>query len=265
MKVLSVLTILFTVFLAGTVTAQTPQTVEDELLAHFKTLNEASNYGGNSDVDVQDRESEAIYDKLRKYGKRTDVLKYSFPRLSDKMSIVTAGDGKYREYSWDCECGGTMHNFYTVVQYLGASGKAHVWAPPLTTDIAESGVGAFTHDIFPLTIGKRRIYITVSTFIGSTSLSGQFIGAVSVDGEKLNHEPHVIRTKTGFTDSIFFEYDFFSVVDHPERPIKLVFFDEAERSFKFPVVVEDEHFMNGKVTDKFITYKFNGKYFEKTK
>lgn len=264
MKALSILTILLIVFLAGAVAAQTPQAVEDELLEHFKILNEASSYGGNSDSDIQDRENESIYNLLVKHAGRHDILEYAFPKLSEEMMIRTSKDGNFRSYSWDCECGGTMHNFYTVFQYLsGQNVKVH--AEPFSMDVEDRGVGAFVHDIFQMPLKRGTVYLTVSTFIGSTSLNGQSIDAWKIEGGKLIPKAKLIKTKEGVTDSISFDYDFFSVVDHPERPVKLVVFDEGTRSFKFPVVLEDKGIYPGKVTDKFITYKFNGKYFEKTK
>src|SRR5690606_26206234 len=167
-------------------------------------------------------------------------------------------------YSWDCECGGTMHNFYTVFQYRsGESVKVH--AEPFSMSIEDRGAGAFVHDIFQMPLKRGTVYLTVSTFIGSTSLAGQSIDAWKIEHGKLIPKAKLIKTKEGVTDSISFAYDFFSVVDHPERPVTLVFLDEKKSSFKFPVVIEDEGISPGKVTDKFITYKFNGKYFEKTK
>ncbi len=248
---------------AGTAAAQTPQTMEDELLAHFKVLNEASSYTGSGDDEVQTRENKAIYNKLRKYGKRSDVLAFSFSRLSEEMTIRTSKDGNFRSYSWDCECGGTMHDYYSVFQYR--SGKSvKVYAEPFATDISERGVGAFVHDIFQMPVKGGTVYMPISTFIGSTSHNGQFIEVWLLKNGKLYTEPKLIQTKKGLTDSIFFEYNFFSVVNRPERPIKLVFFDEKSGSFKFPVVIEEEKTPYGRVTDKFITYTFNGKYFVKT-
>ena len=75
----------------------------------------------------------------------------------------------------------------------------------------------------------------------------------------------VRRTPSGLTNDISFAYDFFSVVDRPERPIKLFTFNETRKEFKFPIVIEDEEAPQGRVTDKFITYRFDGTYFVKVK
>jgi hypothetical protein len=263
MKTTYFLTILFLFVFVGIAAAQTPTEIEDELLAHFKTLNAASSYGSDSDVDVQDRENKAILDALLKYAKRADVLNFVFPRLSKEMTIRTSKDKNFRAYSWDCECGGTMHDFYNVIQYR-AGGKVNSWAETTSDDTDEGGAGSFIHDIFQMPAGGATIYITVSTFRASTSLNGQSIDIWRINGGGLQPRAKLIKTKEGLTDSISFAYDFFSVVDHPERPVRLVFFDEKTRSFKFPVVIEDDETPQGRVTNKFITYKFNGKYFVKT-
>ena len=57
--------------------------------------------------------------------------------------------------------------------------------------------------------------------------------------------------------SIYIEYDFFSVVDRPERSIKLLFYNEEDQIIKLPVIVD-----YGKVSKKLQTYQFNRKYFE---
>ncbi len=258
--------IIIGLLLAATIglSAQSVSEIEDELLGHFDKLAKASNYGPAEDYETLGRENKAIRKALLKYGSRSDVLSYRFARLAERLTLTTSKDGRLRTYSWDSEEGGTMHDFYTVFQYQGKSGKVHAWSEPYTQSLEDRGAGAFVQDIFQLVTKERTIYVTVSTFIGSTSISGQVIEALTIEGERLNRKPRAIRTAKGFTDSISFEYDFFSVVDHPERPIKLVFFDEGKRLFRFPVVIVDEETPQGRVTNSFITYKFNGKYFVKT-
>jgi hypothetical protein len=242
---------------------QTVQKIENEILGHLAKLEKASNYGGAADYDVLSKENKAFQDALIKYGSRADVLNYGFPKLKDKMYVVTSRDGKFRAYSWDTEEGGTMHDFVAVYQYRGASGKAHTWTTPYTQDMEERGAGEFVHQIFQTATGAQPIYLAVSTFIGSTSLAGQSITAYKIAGEKLDTNPKVIKTSSGLTNTIRFAYDFFSVVDHPERPIRLFSYNEGKRSFRFPVVIEDSKTPQGRVTNRFITYRFDGKYFVK--
>ena len=243
--------------------AQTLTKIEDELLGHFQKLSKSSNYNGASDYDVLGKENHAIRAALIKYGLRADVLKFTFTRLRKQLTLTTSRDGNLRTYSWDSEEGGTMHDFYTVYQFRSRSGKVHTWAEPYSKDLEKRGAGGFVQQIFQTDTGSGPIYLEVSTFIGSTSLGGQTISALKIDGEKLDRNPKVIKTHSGITSSITFQYDFFSVVDHPERPVKLFFFDDSKKSFRFPVVIQDKKTPQGRVTNRFITYRFNGKYFEK--
>ena len=103
----------------------------------------------------------------------------------------------------------------------------------------------------------------MSTFIGSTSLAGQTLKAFRINGEKLDTDTKVIKTATGIKNSVGFAFDFFTVADHPERPVRLFSYNETNKSFRFPVVIEDKRTPQGRVTSKFITYRFDGKYFVK--
>ncbi len=251
---------LFVVFVSVS-SAQTAAKIEDDLLVHFEKLSKASNYNGASDYDVLGKENQAIRSALLKYGVRADILKYAFTRLHKQATLTTSKDGNLRTYSWDSEEGGTMHDFYTVYQFRGKSGKVHTWAEPYSQDLEKRGAGGFVQQIFQADTGAGPIYLTVSTSIGSTSLGGQTISALKISGEGLDRNPKLIKTSSGFKNSITFQYDFFSVVDHPERPIRLFFFDETKKSFRFPVVIQDKKTPQGRVTNRFITYRFDGKYF----
>ena len=243
--------------------AQTLNKIEGELLGHLDKLEAASNYGGSADYDVLAAENQALQKALVKYGARPDVLRYAFSKLKQKMTITTSRDGKLRAYSWDTNEGGTMHDFVTVFQYLGTSGKTRTATDPYTQSMEDRGAGTFVTQIFQADTGAQPTYLVVDTFIGSTSLAGQGIHAYRINGDQLDRKAKMIRTSSGITDSINFAYDFFSVVDHPERPIRLFSYNEAKRSFRFPVVIEDAKTPQGRVTNRFITYRFDGKYFAK--
>jgi hypothetical protein len=248
---------------ADVAAAQTLAKVETELLGHLDKLAKASNYGGKADYDVMGKENAALQSALLKYGKRSDVLNYSFAKLGKKLFLTTSRDGRFRTYSWDSEEGGTMHDYVTVYQYRGKSGKTYAWSEPYTESIEGRGAGDFVHQIFQTDTSTGPIYLSVSTFIGSTSYAGQTISAFQIEGDKLNRSVKVIKTRSGLTNSIRFAYDFFSVVDHRERPIKLFSYDESKKSFRFPIVIEDKGTPQGRVTNRYITYRFDGKHFVK--
>jgi hypothetical protein len=240
------------------VSAQTAAKIESEYLGYLSDISKYSNYAGTPDNDRLDKANEQLRAALIKHGGEAATLNYGFSKLKDKMYIVTSRDGKFRVYSWDSETGGSMHYFDNVFQYRGTSGRVRTWTPPRTN---ETGAGSFYTQIFQVDAPDGRVYLANGTGVYSTSLAGQSIEAFRIDGEKFVHGVKIFRTGSGMTGSIRFSFDFFSVVDHPERPIKLFYFDEGKKSFRFPVVIEDKKTPQGRVTDKYITYRFDGKQF----
>ncbi|MGD9630405.1 MAG: hypothetical protein AB7V18_14285 [Pyrinomonadaceae bacterium] len=239
--------------------AQSPKSVEASLKRYLKEVSDYGNYGSR----YNERRLNAANDKIRALllsgGRTAAILRYSFPKLKGDMYIATSPDGKFRIYSWDLETGGTMHDFASVFQYQGKSGKVYTRAP---IDDEESA-GSFYTQIFQTDSKRGPIYLANGNFIGSSSLNGQSIEAFAIEGEKFDAKPNVIRTSTGLTNSISFAYDFFSVVDHSERPVRLVFYDPAKREFRFPVIIEDDDALQGRVTNKYIIYRFNNNVFVK--
>ncbi len=212
--------------------AQSVGKIESELMVHVRTIKKYSAYGPSRDYDRLGKENAAFSKKLRVYAKLTRTLGYSFPSLSKEIFISTSRDGKFRIYSWDTEEGGTMHDYKSVFQYQGKSGKVRSWSFPESEDFS---VGGFYHQIFQVNTGQGNVYLANSTFILSNPLAMQELEVFRIDGERLNTNMKMIRTNSGLTGSISFEYDFFSVVDHPERPIRLFSFDPERKNFDFPL------------------------------
>lgn len=242
------------------VLSQTPATIERELIRHLDNISKYGNYADSRDEAKLERENDALERKLIRYGKRAAVLQYAFSKLKGKMFVSTSKDGKFRTYSWDRESGGTMHDHATVFQFRGKSGRVYTWTAPGSS---EEEFGGFYHQIFQTDTPSGRVYLANSTFMASTSLSGQQLGLFRIIGEKLDPNVRLIRTGSGLRNSVGFQYDFFSVVDRAERPIQLFTYDEKRKAFSFPIVIEDSKTPQGRVTDKMITYSFNGKYFVK--
>jgi len=57
-------------------------------------------------------------------------------------------------------------------------------------------------------------------------------------------------------NTIDVNFDFFSVVDRPERPLALITYDEKEKAIRIPLVDQKE-----RVTGKRLVYKLKGDYF----
>lgn len=240
--------------------AQTPPAIEKELLGSLETMSKYGSYGGEYDEEKLEAASKAFKQTLMNAAVRRDVLTYAFPKLKESMFIATSRDGKLRVYSWDLESGGTMHDYDRVIQFVGTGGRVIAWSD---NDESYEGSGAFYTDIFQVTSKGGPIYLIVGTSRGSSSLNGQSLNAVRIIGDDIDLAEKVIRTSKGLTHEVGFSYDFFSVVDRPERPIRLFKFDEARKEFSFPVVIEDDETPQGRVTNRFITYRYNGKHFVK--
>ena len=233
---------------------QTPASIETKLLSRYRNIEKWSSYGENSDQERLDKENELFKNEVLNFARLPKTLSYPFPRLKKAINIATSKDGRLRIYSWDMQTGGTMHDFDMVYQYRGDSGKVY--------SVAGTARG-FYHDIFQVNSHTRPIYLTVSTFIASGTYLSDSLTVAIIRGDKLVLDSKLIRTDKGLQNAIDFSYDFGSVMDRKERPVKLFTFEPAKSTFSFPVVIEDEETPQGRVTNKRIRYRFNGSYFVK--
>ncbi len=241
---------------------QSNEQIEKELIAGIKEIQKYGSYGGNYDEEKLPAAQDDFEAKLLKYTKTAQTLEYKFSGLADLMFIATSDDGRFRIYSWDLEDGGTMHDYTRVYQYQAADGKVYSKTDEKLNP-KEGDFGSFVHDIFTLDTKDGKVYIVCSTFIGSTKLRHQSADLYKIDGATLDDNVKLIKTKSGLTNTLGFEYDFFSVVDRRERPIRLISFDKKTKTLRIPIVVEDKEFFDGRVTNKFISYRFDGTYFVK--
>jgi hypothetical protein len=257
-----VLTIYLFLFFTLSVSAQTPEKIEQEVLSHLKNIDKWSEYSSGYDKKRSNQlwgENELLKKKLIKYGKKKSVLEYQFPKLKGEMQVVTSPDGKFRIYSWDTNTGGTMHRFLEVFQYKASNSSVFAISPARE----EGDSGGFYTDIFQVESNKKTHYLARFSAILMTALSYQSINSFKVSGNRLDFKPKIFKTDEGLQNTIGFEYNFFSVVDRKERPIKLILFDEKTQTVKIPVVIKKDENDYGTVTGKFIKYKFNGTYFVK--
>jgi hypothetical protein len=208
--------------------------------------------------DSLDKHSEQLRNKtMEVLSKNSGTLKYPFQMLIDSnvFEIVTSEDSLFRIYSWDTWTGGTMHFFDNIFQY-SYNGKV------ITEflDLTEDDPSGFYSDIFTLRPGDKTYYLVINNGMYSTKDVVSSIQVFAIENGKLNQNVKLIKTSSGMTSMISVEFDFFSVVDRPERPVRVLKYDKSKKIIYIAIVHED-----GKVTDKFIQYKFNGKYFEKYK
>ncbi|MEY3289292.1 MAG: hypothetical protein RLZZ419_1534 [Pseudomonadota bacterium] len=241
---------------------QTNAEIEQELIGHIKNIQKWSNYGSDFNEDLLVKENDSFKKKLLETTKIDSTLSYQFSELNKYLHLTSSENGKLRIYSWDTEVGGTMHFFDNVYQFQGKDGKVY----SNSNTLQEGNSGAFISDIFDVDTKNGKIYLARFTSVLSGALCYESINLLGIEGDSLNNQIKLIKTKSGLTNSLGFEYDFSSVMDRKERPIKLIVYDKETKTIKIPVVLKDQNFNNGgRVTDKFINYKFDGTYFLKQK
>jgi len=208
------------------------------------------------DRDSLDYYSSLFNNKIISYIKNNpSTLDYPFQSLIDSNCcwITTSKDGSFRIYSWDTWLGGTMAWFNSIYQWK-SNGKIFMYTP--TFDDGEMHTTGFYSQIFSLQANNKTYYLTINNGSESSAIAYQAIDVIAVENNSFNDTIELIKTKDGLTNYILVECDL-SKNDIPERPIRLIKYDEDKKIIYIPIIFED-----GTVTDRFILYKFNGQYFE---
>jgi hypothetical protein len=182
------------------------------------------------------------------------TLDYPFRKLIDSnfCGIHTAGDKHFRIYSWDTWTGGTMHIFKSIYQWKV---NGHTFTRSL--EYEEEDATGFCSKIFTVDINRKLHYLVVTNYILSTKDAMQSISVYTIDGNSLIDTVKLFKTRTKALNTIDVDFDFFSVVDRPERPLELITYDEKQKIIYIPVVDE-----KGQVTKKNILYQLKGSYFK---
>jgi hypothetical protein len=242
----SVVKTLAFVFLTATAFTQNLDAIEKDLVEAYAPISSFFRIDYDSIQYYSQHFDQKISAYLEKY---PATFKHPFTRLKERCFIATSTDGLLRIYSWDTWLGGTAHIFKSIAQFQ--SGE--------TIFLEEIGGMGFFPEIYTLKTPQKTYYLAVSHGIFSTADAGQSIEAFSIVQNQLQ-PVELFNTKGKMSTSISFEFDFFSVVEHPERPLKLIKYDEKKNVISIPVIAE-----NAAVTELFTRYRFNGKYFEELK
>ena len=255
MRLTTILTVLFLTTKLFSQTMTVEQLENDLHNTYSKLL--SYRFGDSIVWDSIETENIIFRNKIVKYTSMNPLtLTYRFDSLRhDNIDIVSSKDKLFRIYSWDTWLGGTMHNFENVFQYK-IDDKVYSKVYLDSTEYGE-GYAPFYSQIFTLNTNKKTYYLAVYNGIYSTKDASQSIKIFTIENRSLNDSVKLIKTKGGLVNSIDVSFDFFSVVDRPERPLRLIKYDNEQKIIYIPIVYE-----NGKVTDRFILYKFTGQYFE---
>ena len=226
----------------------TNEEIETNLVKSYKNILSAS-----EDWDKLDAANKVFKEKLVNYtSSYLSTLTFGFNSLKTMIDIVTSDDGLFRIYSWDTQQGGTMRDFENVFQYQ-FNGEVY----DMVSNTGDGVFNPFYSEIFTLKANGNTYYLAINNHILSSKDVMQSIKAFTIEGCTLNENVKLFKTKTQLLNEINVGFDFFSVVDRPERPFRLIKYDPKNKIVYIPIV-----FGNGKVTDKYILYQFNGEYFE---
>lgn len=179
-----------------------------------------------------------------------NTFNYPFEKLQKEnaLKMATSADKKLRVYSWDNNSGGTMRFFNQIYQF-NANGNITV-----NESLASNDAQAYFSKIYTVqNKNNESIYLVISNSILSSKYSVQHINAYKIGSENLQSAA-VFKTKTNTLDKISVEYDFFSVVDRPERPVELITFEN--NTLKIALVDDKQN-----VTSKNLIYEWNGDVF----
>jgi len=257
------LTFLFLILaFVGSAYAQSNRQIEKELIGDIQRIITFDVWDKNNPEGEEDRVNQILRNNLLKYGKKPSTLKYEFPELQRHMTIATSSDGRFRAYSWDRNGGGTMAFHETVFQFVGADGKVH-------TDYYRAeccGDGGYrVVDISMFETGNEKYVIMFSRGAASSKFINEWVTFYRLNGNKLEPKPNMFKTMTRLTHEIHIQFDVFSMPDRNVR--RLIKYDPKSQTIEIPIIIDTEGYEEGylsystKITGRFITYKFDGKYF----
>jgi len=259
MKALNLIAI-FCFITVNKLVAQTPQAVEADLLKSFKRIgywHQKQDTGDDRAGDALGNANHEFENKLKKYAE-TYPASISMPFNSLKkaqLDIFTSADGLFRIYSWETWEGGTMRDFANMLQY-----KVGLKTHAMLLRSNEETYIPFYSNLYTFKTGDKTYYLGIYGTIYSSKDAGTGIKVFDIENGKLNDDVKVIKTNSGLKSKIYYDYDFFSVVDIPFEKRPTITFDQTTQTIRVPLVNA-----KAKVTAKCITYKFNGQYFEKIK
>ncbi|WP_326985029.1 hypothetical protein VUJ46_11020 [Chryseobacterium sp. MYb264] len=200
----------------------------------------------NNDYDNKDIESVQFSKDFKKFiSENPETLNYSFKQFKEiGIDVVTSEDKKLRFYVWDTELGGTMKSYDQIIQYSSGKQVKTVY----TKDQEENH--HFVSEILKTDINNVNYYLVIFNGIFSTMDQSQAVQAFTIRHNELIDSDKIFKTKTKSLNKIEANFDFFSVVDRPERPLKLIKFDH--NNLYIPVVND-----KGVVSNKYLIYQKN--------
>jgi len=270
MKTLAFLVFAGWILISTSAFAQTPKQIEADLFQSYKMIENWSEYRGNHryDVDIEMRANDSLEKANTLFGKKLQYYTSKYPFTidmkfnsiaqnsdsitKDNVQIVTSADGLFRIYSWDVRSDGTEFGFDNVIQYRSGNKTISNYIDDPVVNGEHLYVYSY-NTIYTIKINGKAYYL--ATYMGAYTHIEVGIGiqVFDIENGKLNDDVKIIKTLTGLHSQLYYEFLF------EGKKSEQIIYDEASKTISIPVIVKD------KVTNKRITYKFTGKYFEKVK
>ncbi len=231
---------------------------DQKLAEKYNELLSYSTYHGNYDEEKLENATAVFVKNLAIITGSQQSLQCDWENLTEAgVNIKQSDDKKLQVFSWDMGTGGTLHEYDGLIQYIDHQGKIHV---------KKHAINSLTLEIFSTKIQQKPLYIIASLDIASNLLHGQHITLYQIQDKQLV-KPKLIKTKSGLTDRLGFAYDRFSLDTRGDYDYSKSLFEFSPKNqrIRFPVVVENDEYQSGEVTNRWINYQFDGKYFIKTK
>gem|GEM_PF-5711045 len=244
---------------------QDMKAIENDLLKSFNKIDSfrglainPRGFMGNSLTyeDSLENTNEKLELKLLSYTtKYPATLSYNFPRIK-QLAIATSLDHKLRIYSWYTNTiKSDVTGYYSLCQYESDKVHSEILADPRGN---HRGIICCFPKIYMLATNSGNKYIIESKFPGGSLDIGLALQFIDIKNDTLN-TPELIRSRSRMQNHLFFDYESGSYPKNSKTD-ELVLFDDNAKSLKIRVISKKLH-----VTNEWLTYRFNGKYFVKTK
>ncbi len=164
----------------------------------------------------------------------------------DGLAIVTAPDGKLREWHWNNWTGGTMPEYDQLIEYQSPSGIRIVDQNSVSPE--DNQHNSWYDTIFEVhKANGKPVYLPVEAFQEWSTMGGEFISAFEIGDSSLIYDSSFFQTKKGRVSTIGIETHSIDsdIVVVPNGPTLFV-----------PVVNKEYY-----ITTKRLRYEFDGDHF----
>ncbi len=247
---------LIVLLLSAQLFAQSNKTFENVLYDHFKKTQKSYYSDEITDKDYQSiiNANNVFTAELIYYLKtQPETIKNSFNNfVKDGFNVTTSPDGNFRIYSWAINLGGRQSFYYNIYQYKFKNNQG-IWG-----DEENNYEGYYVIDVFETKLHGKQYYLPY-TQSASGNIVENAIYNFNVSENGISNEDKIFKVGENPESYLSIGFDFFSVLDHEERPVRLIKFDHETNTFTLPVI--DPQTLKVSLTET-EQLKFKGKYFE---